>query len=73
MYEAFFYIAEKALATASSVAQVTRAEAVMLRAQGWACVDIAEELTCHADTVSRWWTAFKRENNGEVQAVRSVG
>ena len=73
MYEALRYTAEKALATASTAAQVIRAEAVMLRAQGWTCVDIAEELTCHADTVSRWWSTFKRENDGEVQAVRSVG
>gem|GEM_PF-5686567 len=34
MYEALRYTAEKALASASTAAQVIRAEAVMLRAQG---------------------------------------
>ena len=36
----------------SSVAR--KAEALLLRHEGWTCADIAEELDVHPDTVSRW-------------------
>jgi transposase len=31
-----------------------KAEALLLRHEGWTCTDIAEELDVHPDTVSRW-------------------
>ena len=38
----------------------TRIQAIMLRSEGWECWAIAEELGCHEDAVSKWWSKAQR-------------
>jgi hypothetical protein len=64
---------ENLLASATKPADVKRAEALLLRQDGWTCVDIGEELGCHPDTVSRWWTGFRRQLERSDQPARGVG
>ena len=66
MFEAELCALENLLATATKPADLKRAEALLLRCDGWSCVDIGDELGCHPDTVSRWWTKLKRELEGNV-------
>jgi transposase len=42
-------------------AQVIRARIVLLAAEGWANVDIADELGVHVDVVSRWRKRYHEE------------
>ena len=61
------------LATATNLADVKRAEALLLRYDDWTCVDIGEELRCHPDTVSRWWTGWQRQLEGNDSPSRTQG
>jgi transposase len=47
----------KALATAKYKNDKIRIQAIMLRTEGWECAAIAEEVGCHEDSVSKWWSA----------------
>lgn len=64
---------ENLLASAIKPADIKRAEALLLRRDGWTCVDIGEELGCHPDTVSRWWTELRKQLEGIDQPPRSIG
>ena len=64
---------ENLLASATKPADIKRAEALLLRRDGWTCVDIGEELGCHPDTVSRWWTELHRGMQGNDLQPRGPG
>jgi transposase len=55
------YIIENYLANATTKGKLVRAEALLLRAQGWSFVDIADDLGCHPDTASRWWSHLAKQ------------
>ncbi len=48
-------------------AEVVRARIVLLAADGWANVDIAEEVRVHVDVVSRWRKRFCGEGLGGLE------
>jgi transposase len=73
MFEPELCALENLLATATKPADLKRAEALMLRCDGWSCVDISDELGCHPDTVSRWWTELRRKLEGNVLQPRAPG
>jgi hypothetical protein len=47
-----------ALAMAKYENDKTRIQAIMLKSEGWECWAIAEELGCHEDSVSKWWSMY---------------
>jgi len=64
---------ENLLASATKPADIKRAEALLLRRDGWTCIDIGEELRCHPDTVSRWWTELRKQLKISNQPPRGTG
>lgn len=50
-----------ALAMAKYSNDKIRIEALMLRSEGWECAAIAEEVGCHKDSVSKWWTSCLKD------------
>lgn len=73
MNEAQLCAIENLLASAATPAKAKHAEALLLRHEGWTCLDIAEELHCHPDTVSKWWRTFLQELNAPLRSQRGPG
>jgi len=73
MFEREVCALENLLATATKPANLKRAEALLLRCNGWTCVDIGDELVCHPDTVSRWWTELRQQLAGNDVQPRRPG
>ena len=67
------YDFEIALASAKYSTDSIRIEALLLRSQGWTNVDIEEELGCHHDSVSRWWSKATRLGFGDICAGKRRG